>query len=116
MATMATLRPRRAECATRSVGVRPVKDGVEGSRHQENCRRLSNGVAANVMFLDGDTSVNFAFPNIPGRTFFQSSRIRYFCSGPISADPICQQPKDYHCYYYYVYYYYYYYYYYYWPR
>ena len=25
--------------------------------------------------------------------FFQSGKIRYFCSGPISVDPICPQPR-----------------------
>ena len=28
-----------------------------------------------------------------GVPFPQSAKIRYFCSGPVSVDPICPQPK-----------------------
>ena len=34
----------------------------------------------------------FYLPKVPGRTFFQSVKY-YFCSDPISVDPICPQPR-----------------------
>ena len=38
------------------------------------------------------TPANSAFPDMPGRTFLQSGKTRYFCSGPIGVDPICPRP------------------------
>ena len=57
------------------------------------------GVTANFMFFDKGTfwvllSIYFYLPEVPGRTFFhQSVEIHYFCSGPISVDPVCPQPN-----------------------
>ena len=39
------------------------------------------------IFRNLSTSVNFA------HLFPQSVKVRYFCSGPISVDPICPEPK-----------------------
>ena len=68
---------------------------------------LINGVATNNVLLcflltEGLFGYwrqpTFIFPEVPGRTFFPnlSQVINYFCSGPISADPICPQPKPKH--------------------
>ena len=51
----------------------------------------TNRVTANFMFL---TEILFGtpvivFPKMLGRTFFQSGKIHYFCSGPVGVDPMC---------------------------
>ena len=43
--------------------------------------------------------LTYIFPKVPGRTFFpQSIKQTYFCSGPISVDPICPQPSKFNYY------------------
>ena len=57
------------------------------------------GVTANFTSLDRGTVwvrplTNFYLPNSARAYLFpKADKIRYFCSGPISADPICPQPR-----------------------
>ena len=39
------------------------------------------------------TPADSVLPDVPGLTLSQSGLIHYFCSGPMSVDPICPQPK-----------------------
>ena len=39
------------------------------------------------------TPINCVFPKMPGVPFLQSVKIKCFCSGPISVDPICPYPS-----------------------
>ena len=56
-----------------------------------------------LMFFDRGTLrvlplTYFYLPKVTGRAFVHNlSTINYFCSGPISVDPICLQPKSGHC-------------------
>ena len=58
----------------------------------------TNGVTANFIFLGRGTFwvlplTYFYLPNRARAYLFpRSVKIRYFCSGPITADPICPQP------------------------
>ena len=56
----------------------------------------TNGVTANFMFSDGAFWVLLTCFYIPKSArvylFPQSVKIHFFCSGPISVDPICPQP------------------------
>ena len=75
-------------------------DGV----HSSCCARKgtngvsTNGVTANFMFFDRGTFwvlplTYFYLPKSARAYLFpQSVKIHYFCSGPISVDPICPQP------------------------
>ena len=60
----------------------------------------TNGVTANFMFFDRGTFwvlplTYFYLPKSARAYLFpQSVKIHYFCSGPISVDPICPQPKE----------------------
>ena len=61
----------------------------------------TNGVTANCMFLIVCFGVlplaYFYLPKSARAYLFpQSVRIHYFCSGPISVDPICPQPRHHH--------------------
>ena len=63
----------------------------------------TNGGTANLMFFDTGTfwvlPVTYCY--LPKRVraylFPQSVKIKYFCSGPISVDPICPQPTGAGC-------------------
>ena len=60
----------------------------------------TNGVIANFIFFDRGTFwllplTCFYLRKVPGRNFFPKSvKIHYFCSGPVSVDPICPQPSN----------------------
>ena len=60
----------------------------------------TNGVTANLMFFDRGTFwvlplTYFYIPKSARAYLFpQSVKIDYFCSGPISVDPVCPQPND----------------------
>ena len=69
------------------------KKSSDGSRHSER-------VTVNFIFLDKGSFwapplTYFYLPKGPGHTFFPylSRFINYFCSGPISGDPMRPQPK-----------------------
>ena len=59
----------------------------------------TNGVTANCMFFDGEAFwvvplTYFSLPKSARAYLFpQYVRIHYLCSGPISVDPICPQPR-----------------------
>ena len=79
----------------------------------------TDGISADFMFFDRGTFwvlplTYFYLPKSAWAYLFpQSVKAHYFCSGPISADPICPQASySYYCYYYDHHYYHYYYYYY----
>ena len=73
--------------------------GGPGRSHAA-CRRFGKG--QNGVSTNGVTAFLFKFPltyfYLPKSArvylFPQSVNIHYFCSGPISVDPICPQPKD----------------------
>ena len=73
------------------------------SGQSSSCRKGTNGVStsgvtAKVMFFDRGTFwvlllTYFYLPKSARAYLFpQSVKINYFCSGPISVDPICPQP------------------------
>ena len=63
----------------------------------------TNGVVAAFKFVDGGTFcvLPLTYFYIPKSArvylFPQSVKIHYFCSGPISVDPICPQPSGVYC-------------------
>ena len=68
--------------------------------HRKGTNGVStNGVTANVMFVDRGTFwvfplTYFYIPKSARAYLFpQSVNIPYFCSGSISVDPICRQPN-----------------------
>ena len=68
----------------------------EGSSRPAGCRRgthglSTNGVTANLVFLT-EGLFGYSFQKCQGVPFSQSVEIHYFCSGPVSVDPICPQP------------------------
>ena len=63
----------RSRCWRRTTTARGTRKGTNGAS--------SNEVTANCVFLDR------------GNLFPQSVKNHYFCSGPISVDPICPQPR-----------------------
>ena len=61
-------------------------------------RVSTNGVTADFMFFVRGTWVlpltYFGFPKSAWACRFpQSDKLNYFCSGPMSVDPICPQPN-----------------------
>ena len=89
-------RARRAPRGVASWGPRPLESKI---------RKGTNGVSTNVVtancisFERGTFWVlQLAYFYLPKSAraylFLQSVEIHYFCSGPISVDPICRQPKD----------------------
>ena len=79
--------------------------GVSGRRGVVSLRKGTNGVStnrvtANVMFFDRGTFWVLPLPyfDMPKSAraylFPQSVEIHYFRSGPMSADPICPQPRQ----------------------
>ena len=73
---------------------------VGGSARRGTNGVSTSGVTANFMFFDrGTFSVllltNFDIPkSARAYQFPKSVKIHYFCSGPISVDPICPQPTN----------------------
>ena len=47
------------------------------------------GATANVMFCFTEILVGTHFPECQDEPVFRSGKINYFCSGPMSVDPIC---------------------------
>ena len=79
----------------------PVGDGRRRLSSEKGTNGVStNGVTANFMVFDRVASwvLPLTYFDIPKsvRAYLlpQSVRTRYFCSGPISVDPICPQPSS----------------------
>ena len=83
------MRPRRSSAPPAPCRTRKGTNGVS-----------TNGVTAFVVFCDGGTFFVLPLPyfylpkSARAYLFPRSVKMRYFCSGPISVDPICPQPKE----------------------
>ena len=75
--------------AGRPAAIRGSSDGAKPGKGQIGS--ALNGVAANFVFFDRGTF--WVLQSARAHLFHQSDNIPYFCSGPISVDPICRQSK-----------------------
>ena len=80
----------RSYTEIQSLEVRTIRKGANGVS--------TNGVTADFMFFDRGTfwvlTLSYLYFPKSARAYLfpQSVKIYYFCSGPISVDPICPQP------------------------
>ena len=95
-------RPRRLAVARRAPHNETVRSSSRQPQAPRRTRKGTNGVTANFMFSFLHRGTFWVLPlayfYIPKSAraylFPQSVKIHYFCSGPISVDPICPQPTD----------------------
>ena len=101
---MKNLLPQGRDASKRAGWGPPQKDGPWRLSAEEISRKgtngiSTNGVTANFIFFERGTIwvlllTYFYLPKSARAYLFPHSvKIHYFCSGPISVDPICPQPN-----------------------